>query len=181
MAMPRRFDRRLPDQDPTRVNERIRVPEVRLIGDDGEQIGVMSTDQALRLAQEKDLDLVEVAPEAHPPVCRVLDYSKYKYEQSVRLKAARKHQQQVTVREIKMRPKIAKADFETKRAHVERFLKGKQKVKITILFRGREATHPELGEALLIKLAEELAEVGVVEQNPIQEGRNMTMLLAPSR
>jgi translation initiation factor IF-3 len=157
------------------------VPEVRLIGEDGNQIGVMKTPDALVYAQERDLDLVEVAPEARPPVCRVLDYSKYKYEQAQKLKAARKHQQQITIREIKFRPKIAQNDYDTKKNHVERFLKGKDKVKVTIMFRGREVTHPERGVALLDKLAGELGEIAVVEQSPLQDGRNMTMMLAPSK
>ncbi len=154
---------------------------MRLVGEDGKQIGVIKTSDALAYAQERDLDLVEVAPEARPPVCRVLDYSKYKYEQAQKVKAARKHQQQITIREIKFRPKIAQNDYETKKGHVERFLKSKDKVKVTIMFRGREVTHPERGVALLNKLAEELAEVAVVEQNPLQDGRNMTMMLAPSK
>jgi translation initiation factor IF-3 len=129
------------------------VPEVRLIGEDGNQIGVVKRDDALRYAQERDLDLVEVAPEARPPVCRVLDYSKYKYEQEQKAKAARRHQKQVTVREMKMRPKIATNDYETKKGHVLRFLKGQDRVKITIMFRGREMTHPERGEQLLMRLA----------------------------
>ena len=181
MPVPRRFDRRPPERDTTRTNERIRVPEVRLIDDEGKQVGVMKTPDALAFAQERDLDLVEVAPEARPPVCRVLDYSKYKYEQAQKQKAARKHQQQITVREIKFRPKIAEHDYDTKKHHVERFLRHKDKVKVTIMFRGREVTHPERGIAILDRLAEELAELGVVEQRPIQEGRNMTMLMAPSK
>jgi translation initiation factor IF-3 len=181
VPVPRRFDRRPPERDLTRINERIRVPEVRLIDDEGKQVGVMKTPDALRFAQERDLDLVEVAPEARPPVCRVLDYSKYKYEQAQKLKQARKHQQQITVREIKFRPKIAQHDYDTKKGHVERFLRHKDKVKVTIMFRGREVTHPERGVAILDRLAEELAELGVVEQRPLQEGRNMTMLLAPSK
>ena len=160
MPVPRRFDRRPPERDPTRINERIRVPEVRLIGEDGEQIGVLKIDDALRYAQERDLDLVEVAPEAKPPVCRVLDYSKYKYEQAQKQKQARKHQQQITIREIKFRPKIAQHDYDTKKGHVERFLRHKDKVKVTIMFRGREVTHPERGVAILDRLAEELAEFG---------------------
>jgi translation initiation factor IF-3 len=152
-----------------------------LIDDEGKQVGVLKTPDALRFAQERDLDLVEVAPEARPPVCRVLDYSKYKYEQAQKVKQARKHQQQITVREIKFRPKIAQHDYDTKKNHVERFLRHKDKVKVTIMFRGREVTHPERGVAILDRLAEELAELGVVEQRPLQEGRNMTMLLAPSK
>jgi translation initiation factor IF-3 len=181
VPVPRRFDRRPPERDTTRINERIRVPEVRLIDDEGNQVGVLKTPDALVFAQERDLDLVEVAPEARPPVCRVLDYSKYKYEQAQKVKQARKHQQQITVREIKFRPKIAEHDYDTKKHHVERFLLHKDKVKVTIMFRGREVTHPERGTAILDRLAEELAELGVVEQRPIQEGRNMTMMMAPSK
>jgi len=181
VPVPRRFDRRPPERDSTRINERIRVPEVRVIGEDGTQIGVMRTDEALRYAQERDLDLVEVAPEARPPVCRVLDYSKYKYEQSQKQKAARKHQQQITIREIKFRPKIAEQDYATKKRHVERFLKHKDKVKITIMFRGREVTHPERGQMILDRLAEELTELAIIEQRPNLDGRNMTMLLGPSK
>jgi translation initiation factor IF-3 len=181
VPVPRRFDRRPPERDTTRINERIRVPEVRLIDDQGQQIGVMKTPDALVFAQERELDLVEVAPEARPPVCRVLDYSKYKYEQAQKVKQARKHQQQITVREIKFRPKIAEHDYDTKKHHVERFLRHKDKVKVTIMFRGREVTHPERGTAILDRLAEELSELGVVEQRPMQEGRNMTMMMAPSK
>jgi translation initiation factor IF-3 len=181
VPVPRRFDRRPPERDTTRINERIRAPEVRVIDDEGNQAGVMSTADALLFAQERDLDLVEVAPEARPPVCRVLDYSKYKYEQAQKIKQAKKHQQQITVREIKFRPKIAEHDYDTKKHHVERFLRHKDKVKVTIMFRGREVTHPERGTMILDRLAEELAELGVVEQRPMQEGRNMTMMMAPSK
>jgi translation initiation factor IF-3 len=181
VPVPRRFDRRPPERDQTRINDRIRVPEVRLVGEDGKQIGVIKTSEALAYAQDRDLDLVEVAPDARPPVCRVLDYSKYKYEQAQKQKAARKHQQQITIREIKFRPKIAQNDYDTKKGHVERFLLHKDRVKVTIMFRGREVTHPERGTALLDKLAEELSEIAVVEQHPIQDGRNMTMMLAPSK
>jgi translation initiation factor IF-3 len=169
----------MPERDETRINERIRVPQVRLVGEDGNQIGVVDTQQALRYAQERDLDLVEVAPEARPPVCRVLDYSKYKYEQEQKAKAARRHQKQVNVREIKLRPKIADNDYETKKNHVVRFLKGDDRVKVTIMFRGREQTHPERGERLLMRLADDVHELGTIEQAPQQDGRNMTMLLAP--
>jgi translation initiation factor IF-3 len=181
VPVPKKFDRRPPERDLTRINDRIRVPEVRLIGEDGNQIGVIKTDEALLYAQERDLDLVEVAPDARPPVCRVLDYSKYKYEQAQKQKAARKHQQQITIREIKFRPKIAQNDYDTKKGHVSRFLRNKDKVKITIMFRGREVTHPERGTALLDRLAEELSDIGVVEQMPLQDGRNMTMMLGPSK
>jgi translation initiation factor IF-3 len=142
---------------------------------------VLKIDDALRYAQERDLDLVEVAPEAKPPVCRVLDYSKYKYEQAQKVKQARKHQQQITIREIKFRPKIAQHDYDTKKGHVERFLRHKDKVKITIMFRGREVTHPERGRMILDRLAEELAELAIIEQRPNLDGRNMTMMLGPSK
>jgi translation initiation factor IF-3 len=151
------------------------------VGEDGKQIGIVRTSEALAYAQQRDLDLVEVAPDARPPVCRVLDYSKYKYEQAQKQKAARRHQQQITIREIKFRPKIAQNDYDTKKGHVSRFLLNKDKVKITIMFRGREVTHPERGTALLEKLAGELSDIAVVEQTPVQDGRNMTMLLAPSK
>jgi translation initiation factor IF-3 len=181
VPIPRRFDRRPPERDTTRINERIRVPELRLIGEDGQQIGIVKRDDALSYARERDLDLVEIAPEAKPPVARVLDYSKYKYEQEQRRKQARKHQQQVTIREMKLRPKIATHDYETKKGHILRFLKDNSKVKVTIMFRGREVAHPERGEALLRKLAEEVSEFGTIEQEPSQEGRNMTMMMAPVR
>jgi translation initiation factor IF-3 len=181
VPVPRKFDRRPPERDTTRINDRIRVPEVRLVGEDGKQIGVIKTSEALAYAQERDLDLVEVAPDARPPVCRVLDYSKFKYEQAQKQKAARRHQQQITIREIKFRPKIAQNDYDTKKGHVSRFLLGKDKVKITIMFRGREVTHPERGTALLDKLATELGDIAVIEQTPLQDGRNMTMMLAPSK
>ena len=176
-----RFDRRPPERDSTRINERIRVPEVRLIDESGEQVGIIPTQDALERARESDLDLVEVSPTSKPPVCRILDYSKYKYEQEQKAKAARKHQQQTNVREIKLRPKIAQHDYETKRGHVERFLKNQDKVKVTIMFRGREQSHPERGRMLLDRLLEDVSEIGVLEQPPLQEGRNMTMLLGPAR
>ena len=181
MPVPRRFDRQPPERDTTRINERIRVPEVRLIDENGQQVGIMKTNEALRYAQSRELDLVEVAPDAKPPVCRVLDYSKYKYEQAQKQKAARKHQQQINVREIKFRPKIAEHDYATKKGHVERFLRHKDKVKVTIMFRGREVTHPERGVMILDRLADDLGELAVVEQRPIQDGRNMTMMLGPSK
>ncbi len=176
-----RFDRRPPERDSTRINERIRVPEVRLIDESGEQVGIIPTADALERARERDLDLVEVSPTSKPPVCRILDYSKYKYEQEQKAKQARKHQQQTNVREIKLRPKIAQHDYETKRGHVERFLKQQDKVKVTIMFRGREQSHPERGRMLLDRLLEDVSEIGVLEQAPLQEGRNMTMLLGPAR
>ena len=181
MAPPRRFDRTPPERDLTRINERIRVPKVRLIDEDGAQIGVVDTAEAMKMAQDRDLDLVEVAADARPPVTRLLDYSKYKYEQEQKAKAARKHQQQVNVREMKLRPKIAQHDYETKRGHIERFLRAGNKVKVTIMFRGREQAHPERGRRLLERLFEDISEIAVIEQHPLQEGRNMSMLLGPSK
>jgi translation initiation factor IF-3 len=181
VPVPRRFDRRPPERDTTRINERIRVPKVRLIGAEGEQLGIVDIDEALKRAQDADLDLVEVAPGSKPPVTRLLDYSKYKYEQEQKQKQARKHQQQVNIREIKLRPKIAQHDYETKKGHVERFLRHQDKVKITIMFRGREQAHPERGRALLKKLYEDLDGLAVIESQPLQEGRNMSMLLAPGK
>jgi translation initiation factor IF-3 len=181
VPVPRRFDRRPPERDTTRINERIRVPQVRLIGADGEQLGIVDTSEALKKAQEAELDLVEVAPNSKPPVTKLLDYSKYKYEQEQKQKAARKHQQQVNVREIKLRPKIATHDYETKKGHVERFLKHRDKVKVTIMFRGREQAHPERGRDLLNKLFEDLDGLATIESAPLQEGRNMSMLLGPSK
>jgi translation initiation factor IF-3 len=158
------------------------VPKVRLIGADGEQVGIVDTDEARRMAREAELDLVEVAASAKPPVCRLLDYSKYKYEQEQKQKAARKHQTQVNIREIKLRPKIADNDYNTKKGHVTRFLKAGDKVKVTIMFRGREQAHPERGRDLLYRLYEDLGEeLAVIESKPLQEGRNMSMLLGPSK
>jgi len=181
VPVPRRFDRRPPERDTTRINERIRVPQVRLIGADGEQLGIVDINDALKRAQEAELDLVEVAPGSKPPVTRLLDYSKYKYEQEQKQKQARKHQQQVNIREIKLRPKIATHDYETKKGHVERFLKHRDKVKVTIMFRGREQAHPQRGRDLLQKLFEDLGGLATIESAPLQEGRNMSMLLGPSK
>jgi translation initiation factor IF-3 len=164
-----------------RINERIRVPEVRLVGAAGEQIGIVSIDDALRLALEADLDLVEVAPEAKPPVCKIMDYGKFKYEAAVKAREARKNQVNTVIKEMKLRPKIDSHDYDTKKGHVERFLAQGDKVKITIMFRGREQSRPELGYKLLQKLAEDLGESAVVESSPLQDGRNMTMVLAPAR
>ena len=164
-----------------RINERIRVPEVRLVGAAGEQIGIVSIDDALRLALEADLDLVEVAPEAKPPVCKIMDYGKFKYEAAVKAREARKNQVNTVIKEMKLRPKIDSHDYDTKKGHVERFLAQGDKVKITIMFRGREQSRPELGYKLLQKLAEDLGESAVVESAPLQDGRNMTMVLAPAR
>jgi translation initiation factor IF-3 len=176
----RQLDQR-PQEPTTRINEAIRVPQVRLIDADGTQIGIKSTDEAQRYAWDKNLDLVEVAPEARPPVCRVMDYSKYRYEQEQKAKLARKHQSTITIKEIKLRPKIGIGDYETKKGHVVRFLKGRAKVKVTIMFRGREMTHPERGRDLLLRLAEDVKDLGTIESQPLQDGRNMVMMLAPHK
>jgi translation initiation factor IF-3 len=164
-----------------RINERIRVPEVRLVGAAGEQIGIVGIEDALRLAIEADLDLVEVAPEAKPPVCKIMDYGKFKYEAAVKAREARKNQVNTVIKEMKLRPKIDQHDYETKKGHIERFLSQGDKVKITIMFRGREQSRPELGYKLLQKLATDIGESAVIESSPLQDGRNMTMVLAPAR
>jgi translation initiation factor IF-3 len=163
------------------VNENIRSAQVRLIDEDGTQLGVKPTKEALDIAWGKNLDLVVVAAQADPPVARVMDHSKYRYEQEQKAKLARKHQLQVNVKEIKFRPKIGVHDYETKKGHVVRFLNQRAKVKVTIMFRGREQQHPERGRDLLMRLAEDIREVGVIEQAPLLEGRNMTMLFAPTK
>jgi len=164
-----------------RINERIRVPEVRLIGAEGEQVGIVRIDEALRLAAEADLDLVEVAPEAKPPVCKIMDYGKFKYEAAVKAREARKNQVNTVIKEMKLRPKIDQHDYETKKSHIERFLAGGDKVKITIMFRGREQSRPELGYKLLQRLAQDIGEGAIIEAAPVQDGRNMTMVLAPTK
>jgi translation initiation factor IF-3 len=167
--------------DLTRINDAIRAPQVRLIDEDGTQIGIKRTDEAREYAYEKNLDLVEVAAQADPPVARVMDYSKYRYEQEQKAKLARKHQLQVNVKEIKLRPKIGVHDYETKKGHVVRFLNQRAKVKVTIMFRGREQAYPERGHALLMRLVEDLQDLAVVESPPALDGRNMVMVLAPSK
>jgi len=157
------------------------VPEVRLVGAAGEQIGIVGIEDALRLAMEADLDLVEVAPEAKPPVCKIMDYGKFKYEAAVKAREARKNQVNTVIKEMKLRPKIDQHDYETKKGHIERFLSQGDKVKITIMFRGREQSRPELGYKLLQKLATDIGESAVIESSPLQDGRNMTMVLAPAR
>ena len=164
-----------------RVNERIRVPEVRLIGPGGEQVGIVRIEDALRVAADADLDLVEVAPTAKPPVCKIMDYGKYKYETAQKERESRKNQQQTVVKEQKLRPKIDDHDYETKKGHVVRFLEAGAKVKVTIMFRGREQSRPELGYRLLQRLGADVAEHGFVETSAKQDGRNMTMVLAPHR
>jgi translation initiation factor IF-3 len=164
-----------------RINDRIRVPEVRLVGPNGEQVGIVAIGDALRLAQEADLDLVEVAPTARPPVCKLMDYGKFKYESAQKAREARRNQVHTVIKEMKLRPKIDPHDYETKKGHVVRFLKAGDKVKITIMFRGREQSRPELGFRLLKRLAEDVQELGYVEFEPRQDGRNMIMVMAPHR
>jgi translation initiation factor IF-3 len=169
---------------PTRteqVNDDIRAPRVRLIGEDGAQLGITQTREAIEAAYAKNLDLVVVAAQADPPVARIMDYSKYRYEQEQKAKLARKHQSQIHVKEIKLRPKVAIHDYETKKGHVVRFLNQRAKVKVTIMFRGREQYHPERGRDLLMRLAEDVKEIGLIEQSPLQDGRNMVMVLAPTK
>ncbi len=169
------------NRDTTRINDAIRVPRVRLIDDDGAQLGIKTTDEAREYAYGKNLDLVEVAAQADPPVAKVMDYGKYKYEQEQKAKQARKHQSQIHVKEIKLRPKIGVHDYNTKKGHVERFLNQRAKVKVTIMFRGREQSHPERGRDLLLKLADEVKDIGMIESQPLLDGRNMVMVLGPTR
>jgi translation initiation factor IF-3 len=169
------------NRDMTRINDAIRVPRVRLIGEDGSQLGIKSIDDAREYAYGKNLDLVEVAAQADPPVAKVMDYGKYKYEQEQKAKQARKHQSQIQVKEIKLRPKIGIHDYNTKKGHVERFLNQRAKVKVTIMFRGRETTHPERGRDLLLRLADEVKEIGAIESQPLLDGRNMVMVLGPTK
>jgi translation initiation factor IF-3 len=173
-----------PDRAPVpqaRINEMIRAPKVRLVDEDGSQIGVKDTNEAREYAWGKNLDLVEVAAQADPPVARVMDYGKYRYEQEQKAKLARKHQVSVNVKEIKLRPKIGIHDYNTKKGHVVRFLNQRAKVKVTIMFRGREQSHPERGRDLLMRLAEDVKEIGQIESPPLQDGRNMVMMLGPTK
>ena len=164
-----------------RINENIRAPQVRLIDEDGSQLGIKPTREAMQYAFDKGLDLVEVASQADPPVARVMDYGKYRYELEQKAKLARKHQTQINIKEIKLRPKIGVHDYNTKKGHVERFLNQRAKVKVTIMFRGRETTHPERGRDLLMRLAEDVSEIGQIESQPLLDGRNMVMVLAPTK
>jgi translation initiation factor IF-3 len=164
-----------------RINDYIRSSQVRLIDEDGSQLGIKPTREAMQYAFDKGLDLVEVASQADPPVARVMDYGKYRYEQEQKAKLARKHQTQINIKEIKLRPKIGQHDYETKKGHVERFLNQRAKVKVTIMFRGREMTHPERGRDLLMRLAEDVKEIGQIESQPLQDGRNMVMVLGPTK
>jgi translation initiation factor IF-3 len=165
----------------SRINEDIRAPQVRLVDEKGGQLGVKPIKEALEYAHGKDLDLVEVAAQADPPVTRVMDYGKYRYEQEQKAKLARKHQISINVKEIKLRPKIGDHDYETKKGHVVRFLNQRAKVKVTIMFRGRETSHPERGRDLLMRLAEDVKEIGLVESPPLLDGRNMVMVLGPTK
>ena len=165
----------------SRINEDIRAPQVRLVDENGGQLGVKPIKEALDYAHGKDLDLVEVAAQADPPVARVMDYGKYRYEQEQKAKLARKHQISINVKEIKLRPKIGDHDYETKKGHVVRFLNQRAKVKVTIMFRGRETSHPERGRDLLMRLAEDVKEIGLVESPPLLDGRNMVMVLGPTK
>jgi translation initiation factor IF-3 len=174
-------DRTRPVVQQDRINEQIRVPRVRLVGEDGEQIGIKDTSEALEYAYSKNLDLVEVAKDADPPVARVMDYGKWRYEQEQRAKQARKHQSTINIKEIKLRPKIGDHDYETKKGHVVRFLNQRAKVKVTIMFRGRENLHPERGRMLLDRLAKDVEALGQVEQQPTIDGRNMVMVLGPTK
>ena len=164
-----------------RINERIRVPEVRLVGPEGEQVGIVRIEDALRLAQEADLDLVEVAPNNRPPVAKLMDYGKFKYEAAVKAREARRHQANMVVKEIRFRLKIDDHDYETKKGHVERFLKAGDKAKVTIMFRGREQSRPDAGRRLLQRLADDIGDLGVVEHAPVLDGRNMSLTLAPTK
>ncbi len=164
-----------------RINEAIRVPRVRLIGEEGQQLGIKQTDEARTYAYGKGLDLVEVAAQADPPVAKVMDYGKYRYEQEQKAKQARRNQVQIHVKEIKLRPKIGQHDYETKLGHVLRFLNQRAKVKVTIMFRGREREHPDRGRDLLMRLAEDVRGLGTIETQPLLEGRNMTMVLGPTK
>jgi translation initiation factor IF-3 len=159
----------------------IRAPKVRLVDENGEQVGIKDTDEAREYAWGKNLDLVEVAAQADPPVARVMDYGKYRYEQEQKAKLARKHQVSINVKEIKLRPKIGIHDYNTKKNHVQRFLNQRAKVKVTIMFRGRETAHPERGRDLLMRLADDVKEIGQVESPPLLDGRNMVMVLGPTK
>ncbi len=170
-----------PYDDEPRRNERIRAREVRLVGADGDQIGIKPLPEALAIARAAELDLVEVAAQANPPVCRIMDYGKYKYEAEQRAKESRRKSRAAELKEMKYRPKISVGDFNTKTSKVEKFLSHGHKVKLTIMFRGREMAHPELGRNILDRVAEAVSEVGKVDQYPRLDGRNMTMVLSPDK
>ena len=161
------------------MNYQIRVPEVRVVASDGEQMGVMATQEAIRIAEEEGLDLVEVSPTSRPPVCRIMDYGKYKYEKNKRERASKKKQHVIQVKEVKFRPKTEEHDYQFKKRHAEQFLQKMNKVKFTVIFRGRELDHKELGMRMLKRVEEDLAELGFVERSAMFEGRLMTMIMAP--
>ncbi|HVQ42048.1 MAG TPA: translation initiation factor IF-3 [Vicinamibacterales bacterium] len=173
------FDRTPRRDDRTRTNERIRVREIRVIDETGQQLGIMPPPQALVLAKTKGLDLVEISPTAVPPVCRIMDFGKFQYEQQKRARQAKKHQKVILVKEIKFRPKVDEHDYQFKKKHIERFLGEGDKVKATIFFRGRENAHPEIGRRILERLIEEISEIGTVEQEPQKEGNQLHTILAP--
>ena len=162
-----------------RINEQIRVPQVRLIDSDGTQLDIVSTKEAQQISADRGLDLVEIAPQAKPPVCKIMDYGKYRFEQVKREKETKKNQKVIAIKEVKLRPNIEDHDFETKAKNGERFLKSGNKVKVTIMFRGREITHPDLGKELCLRMAQRLEECSVIEKTPKVEGRNMNMILGP--
>jgi translation initiation factor IF-3 len=163
------------------VNDRIRAPEIRLVGPDGQQVGILGLNDALRIARELELDLVEIAPQARPPVCKLLDYGKYRYEMAVKAKDAKRKTSSSVLKEMKMRPKIDIHDYKTKKGHIERFLAGGHKVKVTIMFRGREMAHTELGAKILDRLSTDLTELAHVETPAKLDGRNMTTVFAPNK
>ena len=163
------------------MNDRIRAPEVRVVAPDGSQVGILALKDALRIARELEIDLVEIAPQARPPVCKLLDYSKYRYEMGLKAKDAKRKQSSSVLKEMKMRPKIDRHDYSTKKGHIERFLNGGHKVKVTIMFRGREMAHTELGAKILERLAGDLSELAHVETQPKLDGRNMTIVFAPTK
>ena len=165
-------------QEP-RLNDEITVRECRLIDFEGNQMGVYPVAQAQRIADDAGMDLVEIAPNADPPVCRIMDYGKFKYDQAIKAKQARKNQSKIEIKEMKVRPKIDTGDYTTKKKHIMRFLEAGNKVKITIMFRGREMAHPEQGLSILERLADDLKDIAVIENQPKMEGRNMHMLIAP--
>ncbi|MBU6144410.1 MAG: translation initiation factor IF-3 [Acidobacteria bacterium] len=162
-----------------RINERIRVPEVRLVGPNGEQLGIVRIEDALRMAQEADLDLVEVSPNSEPPVCKLMDFGKFKYEAAQKIREARKNQTNIDIKGVRFGLKIEEHDYGTKKAQIVKFLKGGDKVRVVVLFRGREQSRPEMGVKLLQRVAEEVAEYGSVESTPSAEGRSLIMVIAP--
>ena len=174
------FQRRTKDRGP-RSNNRISSPDVQVIASDGENLGVMNTNEAISMAKNQGLDLLEIATNANPPVCKIMDFGKFKYEIAQKARSARKNQTYVLIKEMKMRPKIDTHDYETKKAHIERFLRGGDKVKVTMMFRGREQARPDTGYRLLVKLAEDVVDCATVEFAPKLDGRNMVMVLAPTK